>query len=114
MASPNPSTNDQPRLDDGCLQRMRDLCSWWSEAGAFSDCPSLDLRQRLQELRPHLALQLESQSGLASPLLLAELDQLTMRLGTCVPGQVCWINLSHTIGMFLSELSKLGGASCAK
>ena len=108
------STNEAPRLDDGCLQRMRDLCCWWSEVGASSDCPSSDLRQRLQQLRPDLALQLESRAEQVSPLLLAELDQLIMQLGTCMPGQMCWINLSHTIGMFLSELRKLGGASCAK
>jgi hypothetical protein len=108
------STNEAPRLDDDCLQRIRDLCCWWSEVGASSDCPSIELRQRLQELRSCVARRLESPSQQASPLLLADLDQLIMRLGTCTPGQMCWINLSHAIGVFLSELRKLDGTCSVK
>jgi hypothetical protein len=72
----------------------------------------MELRQRLQELRSCVASRLESQSNQASPLLLADLDQLIMRLGTCTPGQMCWINLSHAIGAFFSELRKLDGTAC--
>ena len=101
------STIEHNCLKDDCLRRVREVARWWSEVGASCDCPSMDLRQRLLELRPHLARHLESQASEADPLLLADLDQLIARLGTCVPSQACWADLSRTIGLHLSRLQKL-------
>jgi hypothetical protein len=107
------STNKVPPADQACFQEMRELACWWSEVGASSDCPSLELKKRLLELRPGLSKYLASQAERANPLLLADLDQLIVRLGNCLPSQVCWINLSHAIGLFFSQLQKLNGASSA-
>jgi len=105
------SRNVSPSLDLDCLRRVSDVACWWSEVGASCDCPSLELRERLQELRPYLARYLASHGGHANCLLLADLDQLIVRLSVCMPSQVCWINLSHTIGLFLSQLRKLESRS---
>ena len=105
-----------PKIDltsprDECLRRVCDLACWWSEMGASCDCPSLELRERLLELRPHLARHLATQASPPNPLLLADLDQLVVRLTLCKPSQLCWINLSHTIGVFLSQLRRLDSVS---
>jgi hypothetical protein len=92
--------------DEG-LRRVRDLACWWSEVGASRDCPSLELRQRLLQLRPSLTRHLASLGSQTPVLLLADLDQLIARLGNCAPSQACWIDLSHAIGLFLSQLEKL-------
>jgi hypothetical protein len=113
MPSRPASTIERTLLQDDCLRRVCDLACWWSEVGASCDCPSLQLRDRLLQLRPHLARYLATQASPANPLLLADLDQLVVRLGLCKPSQVCWINLSHTIGIFLSQLRKLDRASRA-
>ena len=107
------TSTERPGLSNDCLQRIRELACWWSEVGASCDCPSLELRERLQQLRPDLARGLATYGGHANPLLLADLDQLIVRLGTCTPSQICWINLSHTIGLFLSQLRKLDNAANA-
>jgi hypothetical protein len=105
--------DNDSQLDDRCLEQMRELCCWWSEVGASRNCPSLELRQRLQELRPLLARWVGSCAAQADFLLLADLDQLVMRLGICTPGQGCWADLSHAIGLFLSELSRRTSARAA-
>ena len=104
------SVDAAPRPDDDCLRRVRDVACWWSEVGASSNCPSLELRERLLDLRPHLAKYVASHEGHGNLLLLADLDQLIGRLRVCRPSQICWINLSHTIGIFLSQLGKLDGS----
>jgi len=106
-----PASSDDCGPDGACLLRVRELACWWSEVGASRHCPSLELRERLLDLRPHLAHYLASQSSRSTPMLLAELDQLIMRLGVCTPSQACWANLSRGIGRFLSQLQKLDIAS---
>lgn len=113
-----------------CLQSMEDLCCWWSQLGASNECPYELLRERLHDLRPQLVRFLASQhfpgehaqkvvandpDYQSDAMLIADLDQLVMRLGACRPGEECWADLSHAIGLFMSRLrsclSRISGRS---
>jgi hypothetical protein len=92
------------RNSESLLVDADDLYRWWSDTGATSECPCEELSFRLHELRSRVAGHLEREAAsyarsgdterhprrpssiVRDALLLAELDQLAMRLRLCQPG----------------------------
>ena len=99
-------------------QTTSDLRSWWSCQRGSLNPPFEELGRRILDLRDLLRSHFHDEESadhdlgvddLPKPanrrmVLLADLDQLVMRLRACHPGMDCWADAEHAIDRFLAKL----------
>jgi hypothetical protein len=103
------------RESERLLESVAELCNCWTAHCGPDDCPIEALRCRLHALRLRLASHLSSSASAGGPagmrqlnesdaLLLAELDQLVMKLQSCRPGMRCWDMISRAVEVILQQV----------
>jgi hypothetical protein len=105
------------------LDRLEGLRLWWAEIGNDETLPIDQLTSRLHDLRVSLASHFEREestehAGGGDPqsahlddqirthaMLVAELDQMIMRMRTCHPGMDCWADVAKAFNSWLARFS---------
>ena len=98
---------------------VSELRSWWEQCRGATTTPFQELSRRILELRELLRTHFHDEESadhslgiddLPSPsnnraILLADLDQLIIRLRNCHPGMDCWADAEAAIDRFLTKLT---------
>jgi len=98
---------------------VAELRSWWDQCRGATTPPFQELSRRILELRELLRVHFHDEESadlslgvddLPEPsnsraILLADLDQLIVRLGYCHPGMDCWADAEQAIDRFLTKLT---------
>jgi hypothetical protein len=98
---------------------MADVRSWWEQCRGATTTPFQELSRRILELRELLRIHFHDEESadltlgvddLPDPsnnraILLADLDQLIIRLRNCHPGMDCWADAEQAMDRFLRKLT---------
>jgi hypothetical protein len=107
------------------LDRLEGLRLWWSEIGNDETLPIDQLTSRLHDLRVSLASHFEREESTehasagdgdarsahlddqirTHAMLVAELDQMIMRMRVCKPGMECWAGVAKAFNSWLARFS---------
>lgn len=105
------------------LDRLDGLRLWWAEVGCDESLPIDQLMSRLHDFRVSLASHFEREESTehagdggthsahlddqirTHAMLVAELDQMVMRMRTCHPGMDCWADVSKAFNSWLVRFS---------